>query len=286
MGRITYVNGRYLPHGAAQVHVEDRGFQFADGVYEVCEVRAGHLIDAPRHFDRLTRSLRELSISPPAGEGALHVIMRQIIARNRVRDGYVYVQVTRGVAPRDHAFPVPPVRATLVVSARSLDPAANEAKAQKGVRVITVPDERWKRPDIKSISLLPNVLARQAAREQGAYEAWLVDEQGFVTEGAASNAWIVTREGVIVTRRPDHSILRGVTRTTLLDVLQARGLRLEERPFTVAQAQSAAEAFITGATTIVLPVICVDDIPIGNGKPGPISLMLRSCFHHFAVIER
>ena len=286
MGRITYVNGRYLPHGAARVHVEDRGFQFADGVYEVCEVRAGHLIDVPRHLERLKRSLGELAIVPATGEGALLVIMRQVIARNRVRDGYVYVQVTRGVAPRDHAFPVPPVRPTLVVSARSLDPEANEAKAQKGIRVITLPDERWKRPDIKSISLLPNVLARQAARAQGASEAWLVDEQGFITEGAASNAWIVTREGDIVTRRADHAILRGVTRTTLLDVLQARGLTLTERPFTVAQACSAAEAFITGATTIVLPVIAIDDVPIGDGKPGPLSLMLRSCFHHFAVIAR
>jgi D-alanine transaminase len=286
MSRVTYVNGRYLPHGAAAVHVEDRGFQFADGVYEVCEVRAGHLIDAPRHVERLHRSLRELAIASPMSDGALDVVLRQIIARNLIRDGYVYVQVTRGIAPRDHAFPLPPVRPTLVVSARALDPLANEAKARKGVRVITLPDERWKRPDIKSTSLLPNVLARQAARAAGAYEAWLVDEQGFVTEGSASNAWIITRAGVVVTRQAEHAILRGVTRTTLLDALKAHDLRLEERPFTVAEANGAAEAFVTGATTIVLPVVQIDDARIGEGTPGPISLMLRSCFHQFAAIAR
>ena len=286
MSRVTYVNGRYRPHAASHVHVEDRGFQFADGVYEVCEVREGRLIDEPLHLERLHYSLQELRIEMPMADAALGVVMREVISRNLIRNGYVYVQITRGSARRDHAFPVPPVRPSLVISARSLDPVANDAKAHKGVGIITLPDERWKRPDIKSISLLPNVLAKQVARERGAYEAWLVDETGLVTEGAASNAWIITGEGSLVTRRPDRSILRGVTRTTLLGVLEAQGLRLDERPFDVSEALNAREAFITGATTIVMPVISIDGVPVGNGMPGPISLKLRSIFHHFAVIER
>lgn len=282
MGRIAYVNGRYLPQGEATVSIEDRGYQLGDGVYEVCEVRAGVLIDEARHLARLERSLNELRIAQPLVPQALLRVLREVLARNKVRNGYVYVQVTRGVAPRDHTFPVPPVRPSLVVTAKAIDPAKGTAMAAKGIKVISLPDIRWKRPDIKTINLLPNVLARQAAKEQGAYEAWLIDTDGMVTEGAASNAWIVTADKTIVTHQVDQSILRGVTRTTLLDLIAAKGLKLEERRFSLEEAKRATEAFITGATTLVMPVVAIDDIVIGDGKPGALATSLRAQFHNFA----
>ncbi len=282
MGRIAYVNGRYLPQLWAAVNIEDRGYQLGDGVYEVCEIRGGALIDEARHMERLARSLKELNIAAPLEPRALALVMRQTIARNKIGDGYLYLQVTRGVAPRDHCFPAKPVRPSLVITVRAVDPAKGEALAAKGVAVVSMPDLRWKRPDIKAIGLLPNVLARQAAKEKGAYEAWLVDADGMVTEGAASNAWIVNHDGVIVTRHIDHAILRGVTRTTLLDLIAADGLRLEERKFSLAEAKSAREAFITGAITLVMPVVCIDGEPIGDGRPGPLTRSLRERFHSVA----
>ena len=195
MSRIAYVNGRYVPQASARVAIEDRGYQFADGVYEVIEVRGGRLVDEALHLARLRRSLSELRIAAPLTDEALALVVRETVARNHVRGGMVYMQVTRGVAWRDHPFPDPPVRPSLVVTARSIDPAVTQAKAARGIKVIILPDERWKRPDIKSISLLPNVLARQAAKERGAAEAWLVGADGLITEGAASNAWIIDADG-------------------------------------------------------------------------------------------
>jgi D-alanine transaminase len=282
VGRIAYVNGRYLPQAGAMVHIEDRGYQFGDGVYEVCEIRRGALIDEARHMERLRRSLDELAIAAPLAPGALPLVIRQIIARNKIADGYLYLQVTRGVAPRDHSFPAKPVRPSLVITARAIDPAKGEALAAKGVAVVSMPDLRWKRVDIKTIGLLPNVLARQAAKEKGAYEAWLIDADGMVTEGAASNAWIVGHDGVIVTRHIDNAILRGVTRTTLLDLIAADGFRLEERKFSLAEAKNAREAFITGAATLVMPVVCIDGTPIGDGRPGALTISLRARFHSIA----
>src|SRR5215471_14106703 len=282
MSRIAYVNGRYLPRDAAKVAVEDRGYQFADGVYEVCEVIGGRLVDERRHMARLDRSLGELRIARPMSHAALAVVLRETIRRNRVRDGIVYVQVTRGVARRDFPFPPASTRPSLVVTARNSDRKSLEDVAADGIAVVTVPDIRWKRVDIKSVSLLPNVLAKQAAREQGAREAWLVDDKGFVTEGASANAWIVTNDGKVVTRPADHTILRGISRTVLLDVIAALGLALEERPFTVAEAYAAREAFVTAASQIVLPVIRIDGRPIGNGHPGLIATELRRQFHRHA----
>ncbi|WP_395696541.1 D-amino-acid transaminase [Methylocella sp.] len=283
MTRITYVNGRYVPSLEAQVSVEDRGYQFADGVYEVCEVWDGELIDEGRHLDRFYRSLAELKIAEPAARPALKVVMREILARNRLANGYLYIQATRGVAHRDHPFPDPPVRPSLVVAAKSLAPEKGEAAARAGVKVIVTPDLRWKRVDIKSISLLPNVLARQEAREKGAYEAWLVDDAGLISEGAASNAWIVDAGGTVVTRQLDRSILRGITRTTLIELIAAEGLRVEERPFSLKEAFDAREAFITGATTLVMPVVEIDGRKIGEGRPGPVATRLRALFHGFAA---
>jgi len=268
MSRIAYVNGRYLPQRAAAVHVEDRGYQFSDGVYEVCEVRGGCMIDQRRHVARLKRSLQELRIEMPMSEAALAIVMHECIQRNRVRDGIIYLQITRGVAPATHGFPPPGTRPSVVVTAHGIDVAGNERIAADGVAVITVPDNRWQRVDIKSISLLPNVLAKQAAREKGAKEAWFVDGAGHVTEGSSSNAWIVTRSGKVVTRPADNGILRGITRTVLIGVIRAQGLEFEERPFTVEEAYGAREAFLTSASQIVMPVVRIDDRPVGNGAPG------------------
>ena len=279
MSRIAYVNGRYLPFAQATVHVEDRGYQFSDGVYEVCEVRGGRLVDECRHMERLQRSLRELRIAMPMSLAALEVILRETVRRNRVRDGIVYVQVNRGVARRDHAFPPVGTAPSMVVTARALDFAAAEKIAAEGIAVITLPENRWDRVDIKSISLLPNVLAKQIAREQGAKEAWFVDKDGYVTEGSSTNAWIVSREGKVVTRPAEHGILRGITRTVLLNVLKAQGLDLDERPFTIEEAYDAREAFVTSASQNVMPVVRIDAHPIGNGAPGLVATALRRDFH-------
>lgn len=264
------------------IHIEDRGYQFSDGVYEVCEVRESRIIDEARHMARLQRSLDELRIALPMPAPALAIVMRECVRRNRVGGGILYLQITRGVARRDHSFPPPGTRPSIVVTARSLDSAANERLAAEGVAVITVPDNRWERVDIKSISLLPNVLAKQLAREQGAREAWFVDREGHVTEGSSSNAWIVSREGRVITRRADRGILRGITRTVLIEVIKAEGLELEERPFTAEEAYAAREAFLTSASQVVLPVVRIDDRPIGNGVPGSVATALRAKFHEHA----
>jgi D-alanine transaminase len=285
MSRIAYVNRRYLPFAKAKVHVEDRGYQFGDGVYEVCEVRAGRLIDERRHLERLERSLRELRIRMPMSTRALGVIMREVVARNRIGYGIVYLQVTRGVARRDHAFPSGPVPPSVVVTARALNKVRNEALAEQGIAVVTVADNRWGRVDIKTIGLLPNVLARQAALEQGARDAWFVDDHGMVTEASSANVWIVTLAGTLITRHADNAILRGITRTVLFDAIRAGGLTVEERAFTLEEAYSAREAFITSASQIVLPVVRVNDRIIGDGKPGPVAIALRRAYHRYAEIR-
>ena len=278
MSRVAYVNGRYLPHGQAHVHVEDRGFQFADGVYEVWSVLDGRLADSEGHFSRLERSLSELSITPPMGRASLLAVLREVVRRNRVRDGIVYLQITRGVAKRDHAFPKAGTRPTLVITARSLDFAAAGKKAEQGASVITRPEVRWGRCDIKTVGLLPNALAKQAAKEAGAAEAWFVDADGHVTEGASTNAWIVTTDGKLVTRDTGANILRGITRAAVRDLAQSLQLKVEERPFTVEEAKSAAEAFITAASTFVLPITVVDGAEIGSGVPGPVAKRLRALY--------
>jgi len=275
MSRIAYVNGRYVPLGEAAIQVEDRGFQFADGVYDVAEVRGGRLVDEDRHLARLQRSLRELRISQPMAMSALGVVLREVVRRNRIWDGLAYVQVTRGAAPRDHAFPMPAVPPTVVVTARRIRPAV-KARGETGIRIITVPETRWARVDIKTVSLLPNALARQAAREAGAQEAWFVDADGFVNEGASSNAWIVTPAGELVTAPTSAMILKGITRTVLVEVAEAQGLVLVERRFSVAEALAAREAFVTSATALVTPVLTIDGKPVGNGGPGVVSAQLRT----------
>jgi D-alanine transaminase len=278
MGRIAYVNGRFVPHGEAFVHIEDRGYQFADAVYEVWAIFDGRLGDPEGHFARLERSLGELSIAMPMSRAALTLVLKETVRRNRVREGLLYLQVSRGVAKRDHAFPNPPVRPAVVMTVSSVDRAASEARAARGVGVVTTPENRWGRCDIKTVSLLPNALAKQQARAAGAVEAWFVDDLGFVTEGASSNAWIVDGEGRLRTRDTNANILRGVTRHTLLDVIRDAGLEVDERPFTPAEAKGAREAFITGAGTLVLPVVAIDGKPVGGGTPGPVASRLRRLY--------
>ena len=284
MPRFAYVNGRYVRHAEAAVHIDDRGFVFADAVYEVCQVQQGFIIDMTRHLDRLDRSLGELRMHAPMPRAALAGIMREVLRRNRVVNGMVYCQVTRGVARRDHVFPSPEVRASLIVTAKSLNPAVNAAKYATGIKAATVFDNRWGRVDIKTVGLLPNVLARQQAKVAGAQEAIFVDANGDVTEGGATNLWIVDKAGKLITRPADHTILRGITRTTLMDVAAKLGIEVEERRFAVSEMLEAREVFITGATTICLPVVSVDGKTIANGHPGMTAQKIREAF--FAVAEK
>lgn len=282
MARVVYVNGRYQPYGEAAVHAEDRGFQFGDGVYEVIEVRDTALIDPTRHLERLQRSLGEIRMGMPMSRAALGHVLRETVRRNRVRDGTIYLQVTRGAGPRDFLFPAIPFRQTVVCIARSSPRVIADARAATGIAVKTFPDPRWDRCDIKTVMLLPASLAKEDAKAEGAREAWFVDAEGFVTEGASSNAWIVDATGRLRTRPVDTAILRGVTRTTLFDVIARFGLEVVEQPFTVAEAKAASEAFVTAATNVVTPVIAIDGVRIGDGRPGEISRRLRAAFHDVA----
>lgn len=278
MSRFAYVNGAYVPLATARVSIQDRGFQFADSIYEVWAVRGGRLFDAAEHMTRLRRSLAELRISIPLSESALWVVIRETLRRNRVRDGIVYVQISRGAANRDHVFPSARTKATLVVTAKTLDQRAIAKRSVTGVAVITLPESRWVRRDIKSTNLLPNVLARQTAKEQGAFEAWFVDAEGYVTEGTSSNAWIVDAEGVVRTRPLSDDLLHGVTRAALLRIAQQLEMKLDERAFTVVEAARAQEAFISAASNPVVPVIAIDGKRIGDGKPGPVATALREAY--------
>ncbi len=273
MSRIAYVNGRYVPHRDARVHIEDRGYQFADGIYEVVAVKSGAFVDLGPHVERLERSLRELRIAAPMTRAALVTVMEEVIRRNAVQDGIIYVQMTRGVAPRDHAFPTA-ARTQVVMTAKRGRPHPVRYETD-GVKAVTVPDIRWDRCDIKSVSLLPNVLAKQTAREAGAYEAIFVTPEGEITEGSSTNAWIVTRDGELVTRPISNAILAGITRRTVLEIAREEGLRLVERAFSLAEARAAREMFVTSTTSFVMPVTQLDDSVIANGKPGTIGLKLR-----------
>ena len=282
MSRVIYVNGRYKPYSEAAIHAEDRGFQFGDSVYEVVEVLGGKLIDEARHLDRLQRSLHEIQMAMPMSRAALILVIRETLRRNTVRDGIVYLQVSRGAGPRDFAFPDVTVPPTLVVIARAQSQSKLASLAEVGISVVTLPDIRWGRSDIKTVMLLPACLAKASAKSSGAREAWFIDAEGFITEGASSNAWIVTTGGTLVTRHLDNRILGGVTRAGVKDVAQREGIAVKERPFTLSEALTAREAFITSATNTVMPVVKIDGRTIGSGRPGPVTQRLRSAFHHVA----
>lgn len=278
MSRVAYVNGSYHPHGQATIHVEDRGFQFADGVYEVWSVFNGRMADFDGHMTRLHRSLNELRIDIPMSREALTQVLKETIRRNRVRDGIVYLQVTRGTARRDHPFPEAGTPPSVIVTSRSVSSSRSAAQAAKGVAVITQPDVRWGRCDIKTVGLLPNVLAKQAARERGAYEAWMVDEMGLVTEGSSTNAWIVDEHGKLRTRDTQANILKGITRTAIMALIAEEKLELDERPFSVDEAKRAREAFFTAAGAFVMPAVSIDGVTIGDGAPGPVATKLRALY--------
>lgn len=273
MPRHAYVNGRYVQHAAAAVHIEDRGYQFADGVYEVVTIVRGRMIDEDPHLDRLERSLGELSIGMPMSRRALQMVMRELVRRNRVHDGLLYMQITRGVAPRDHQFPPSSLPPALIMTTRKIDVTASR-KFADGVKVVTVPDIRWQRCDIKTVSLLPNCMAKTAAVAAGAYEGWQVDADGFVTEGTSSNAWIVTHDDELVTRPATYEILNGITRLAILKIAADEGIVFVERAFSVDEAKAAREAFTSSATSFATPVVRIDDSVIGDGKPGPLSRRL------------
>jgi D-alanine transaminase len=278
MSRIAYVNGRYLPQREAAVNIEDRGYQFADGIYEVVHLYDGRLIDEERHLDRLDRSLRELQLPAPMSRGALRQVLLEVARRNRLREGLLYMQVTRGVARRDHAFPSPHVPPSLVTTIRRIPPYPTDA-ADWTASAITYPDQRWARCDIKTVALTPNVLARQAARAQGALEAILIDSQGMVTEGAATSFWLVDAGGVLRTRQLDHGILPGCTRDALLAIMGEEKIDFAEGAFHQEELKSAREAFITSATSFVKPIVRIDGRPVGDGTVGP---MTRKLFELFA----
>lgn len=280
MSDIAYVNGAYVPLEDAKISILDRGFLFADGVYEVAAVIDGKLIDNEAHIARLERSLGELRLESPVSMAEIVEIEKALVARNSVTEGMVYLQMTRGAAERDFSFPKG-VTPTLVGFAQKKNILASPY-AGKGIKVATVPDLRWARRDIKSVALLAQVLAKQAATEAGCQEAWMVDSDGFVTEGSSSTAFIVTGTGAIVTRPNSAAILPGCTRRSTMALAQERGLTVEERAFTVAEAYDAAEAFLTSASNLVLPIVSIDGRPLGDGSPGPHARRLRALYLDFA----
>jgi D-alanine transaminase len=284
-GRVAYVNGRYLPHGQAGVHIEDRALQLGDGIYEVTNVLDGVQHDEDAHLDRMERSLGELGMPMPMSRAALKLVMREMIARNRIANGFLYIQVTRGAVKRDHVPPAHPPRPTLIMTMRGQDMKGLAARMEKGIGVSSQPDIRWGRCDIKTVQLLPNLLAKQAARQAGAFEAWMVDKDGFVTEGAATNAWIVDQAGKVVTRDLSRAILPGVTRRIILEAIAAAGMTVEERKFTVAEAQKAREAFLSSATGAGVPVVAIDGAKIGDGKPGPLTRRIYALYAEKAGIK-
>lgn len=278
MSRIAYVNGRYLDQRLAEVNVEDRGYQFGDGIYEVVHLHAGRFVDESRHLDRLERSLAEIRLAMPMSRAALRHVLAEVARRNRVTEGLLYMQVTRGVARRDHAFPAQPVPPALVVTVKRIPPYPADVDRWAGA-CITHPDLRWARRDIKSVNLLPNCLARQAAREQGAMEAILYDEaSGEVTEGAATTIWIVDEAGTIRTRHLDQVVLPGCTRAALAAELRDAGIGFEERGFTLAELGRAREAFLTSATSFVRPITRIDGAVVGDGQVGPVTRRLFDLF--------
>jgi len=277
-GRFAYVNGRYLPHGRAGVHIEDRGLQLGDSIYEVFRAEAGQLLDENGHLDRLERSLTALELPMPVTRAALRLILRELIRRNRIRDGIIYLQVTRGAFRRDHPMPEGLAKPTLILTARAGDLAGAAARLSDGVKIITLPDERWARRDIKTTQLLPAVLAKTAAKRAGSAEAWLVDGEGFVTEGGSTNGWIVNAAGTLITRPLSRDILPGVTRGVILSVAKEAGLAVVERKFTVVEALQAKEAFLTSASGAAVPVVAIDGKAVGNGRPGPLTLRLQALY--------
>lgn len=281
MSRFSYVNGRYVPHSEASVSIEDRGFLLADGVYEVIGVINGRFADERGHLDRLERSMAELELTPPVSRAALRFIMRELVRKNRLTNAAIYLQVTRGVAKRDFKFPSENTRSSLVIMCWPYQ-YENNASVMNGVRACSVPDQRWARRDIKTVALLPQVLAKQKAVKQGVQEAIMVGADGYITEGASSNFWIY-KDGVLMTRQADFGILKGVTRTAIFEIAREKGIRIAEKPFTVEDAMQAQEAFCSSATALIVPVVELDGHKIGDGKPGDLTREIYQRYRDYAA---
>ncbi len=274
MARTVYVNGDYLPESEGKISIFDRGFLFADGVYEVTAVVNGKLVDYDPHMERLERSLRELSMGWPCTKDELKAMHLELVKRNDLKEGIIYMQVTRGAADRDFKFPKE-AKPSLVAFTQEMSLVDNK-NAVTGVKVVTIPDLRWARRDIKTVMLLAPVLGKQEAYEKGAHEGWMV-EDGFVTEGTSSNAYSV-KDGKVITRNLSNSILAGCTRRSLFRLAKDKGIEIEERPFTADEAYAADEAFLTSASQFVMPIVEIDGHRIGGGQPGPVTRKLRELF--------
>ncbi|MCA1179413.1 MULTISPECIES: D-amino-acid transaminase [unclassified Pantoea] len=281
MNRTVYLNGEFVAEQDAKISIFDRGFTFADAIYEVTAVLNGKLVDVDRHLSRLRRSLKEMALQLSLTDAALLDIHRQLIAKNNLHEGLVYLQVSRGEEDRNFAFPAETTPVTLVLYTQEKN-VIHSPQGEHGIRIISLPDLRWGRCDIKTTQLLYACLAKEQARQRGAEDAWLVKE-GKVTEGTSNNAFIVTREGVVITRELSSALLPGITRGTLIELLSARGFRLEERGFTLDEAKEAAEAFITSSTSFVYPVVSIDGQLMGDGKPGHLTRQLRQLYIEHAV---
>ena len=269
MARIAYVNGRYVRRDMGVVSIDDRGYQFAEGVYEVIWVQKGNLVDLEHHLDRLGCSLESLNIPWPMGRPALKVVVGEVARRNLIGNGHVYIQATRGVARRTHLVPEDTPSSLVVTASRE---GFRDARVhEQGVAVITIPDIRWKRCDIKSIALLPNILGKQKASREKAFDAWQVNGHDIITEGTTTNAWIVAHSGEVITHPANRSILSGITRRVVMELAAGEGLDVCERPFTVAEACGAKEAFMTSTTNYVVPVVSIDGHKVGDGRPGPVT---------------
>jgi D-alanine transaminase len=282
MSRIVYVNGEFVPEADAKVSVFDRGFMLADGVYEVSSVLRGKLIENNGHMVRLRRSLSELEMPSPATDEEIEAIQKELIKRNNLDEGLVYLQVTRGAADRDFAYPKG-VAPTLVMFTQAKNVLGNPI-SETGISVITVEDIRWGRRDIKTVGLLAPCMAKMQAKAAGADDAWMV-EDGYITEGSSNNAYIVTDNGTIVTRQIGHEILNGITRRAVLALAEKHSYKVEERLFTVEECYNAAEAFVTSATLFVQPVVKIDDKQIGDGRPGLVAQQLRELYIGMALAE-
>jgi D-alanine transaminase len=282
MSRIVYVNGEFLPEEEAKISVFDRGFLFADGVYEVSTVIRGKLVENEGHLKRLGRSLAELKMAPPCSDAEIEAVQKEVVARNQIDEGMIYLQVTRGAADRDFAFPED-AKSSLVMFTQEKSVLESKS-AEKGISVVTLPDIRWKRRDIKTVGLLAQSLAKQQALDAGANDAWMV-EDGYVTEGSSNNAFIITADGKLVTRDLSNEILHGITRKAVLALAERDGIEIEERAFTPEEAYEAAEAFSTSASSFVMPVVRIDDRIMSNGAPGPVSKRLRELYIEMALAE-
>ncbi|WP_417455815.1 D-amino-acid transaminase [Kordiimonas sp.] len=281
MSRVAYVNGAYVPHDEAVVSIDDRGYQFADAVYEGVTVRKGQMVDLEPHLDRLARSMRELAMAAPMDRAPMRFVFREVIRRNRISDGFLYIQISRGVARRDHAFPTTPIVPSLIVTCKRLSIDGVIARAAKGVKAFSESDIRWGRCDIKSTSLLPNILAKQAAKEKGGFEAVLVDSDGYVTEGSSTNMWMVRTDGTLVTRSTDDNILPGITRATLKKLAEEMQIKVETKAFTLEEAKAGAEMFLSSSTGCATPIVELDGHKIGDGTPGPVTKRLVEAYRAY-----